>query len=116
MNIFAYDQWIFTGIHKQLLEYFDHNIATRTIRNIISDMIIEGFLDESLLIELNESGDKNNPLIKTITNKLDNYMDTDAYKSYASNIQLTQGTKDKLSQLKIDKNESYEDVILRLIS
>lgn len=79
-------------------------------------MILTGFLEESVLIELNDSGDKNNPLIKTIAKKMDNFMGTDTYNFHISNIRITQGTKDKLFKLKLDENKSYEDVILRLLS
>lgn len=116
MNIFKYDRWIFTRIHEHLLKDYNHYMPTRTLRNIIGQMVIDNVLDESILIRIEKSEDKNNPLLKEITGELADYLNTDDYLSYSTNIRITQGTKDKLLQLKSNPNETYEDVILRLLS
>ena len=116
MNILSYDRWIFTKIHEYLITEYNYNMPTRTLRNIIGQMIIDKILDESVLIKLQKSENKDNPILKEITGKLADYINTEDYLTYSTNIRITQGTKDKLHQLKLNPNESYEDVILRLLA
>ncbi|MBR0371048.1 MAG: hypothetical protein IJH63_10090 [Methanobrevibacter sp.] len=79
-------------------------------------MVIDGYLKESALIEIEESNNKNSSLLKEVTDKLAEYMMSNDYQSYSTNIRISQGTKDRLLDLKINPNESYEDVIIRLLS
>lgn len=116
MNIHAYDRWIFTKIHEHLLKDYNHDLPTRTLRNIIGQMVIDNIIDETLLRNLEKSEDKNNPVLKEITKELAEYLHDDDYLSYSTSIRITQGTKDKLLQLKSNPNETYEDVIVRLLS
>lgn len=115
MNILAYDRWIFTRIHEQLLTDFNRNLPTRTLRNIIGQMVIDKIITEDTLNQIEKLDDRDNPVLKEITCKLADYINTDEYRSYSTSIRISQGTKDKLIELKENPNETYEEVILRLM-